>query len=291
MLFLNEFLKYEMVPGKVIFDNDKNITLPPHWHDNIEICFFLRGGFIANIDGKPIPISAEDILIINSGQVHYVGKNTVGENRGVTIIVDMDFLKRMCPDLEKMEFSLTTAPEQVEAFRALFRNLYNAALLYKHALSNDEEVSPAASRELLQVSGLICLIYYMLTKHFSRRIERSSDRHSICGKNKLQETLEYINNNYTDALTLQDVAAFYGVSCEHFSRMFKKQMNMTFKEYLSRIRLSHANKLLLHTTETMLDIAMKTGFPDLRAFNRQFKEMYDMTPKECRSLLGVTPIN
>ncbi len=131
----------------------------------------------------------------------------------------------------------------------------------------------------------------MLTKHFSRRIERSSDRHSICGKNKLQETLEYINNNYTDALTLQDVAAFYGVSCEHFSRMFKKQMNMTFKEYLSRIRLSHANKLLLHTTETMLDIAMKTGFPDLRAFNRQFKEMYDMTPKECRSLLGVTPIN
>ncbi len=38
----------------------------------------------------------------------------------VTIIVDMDFLKRMCPDLEKMEFSLTTAPEQVEAFRRSF---------------------------------------------------------------------------------------------------------------------------------------------------------------------------
>jgi len=291
MLFLNEILKYEKVPGKVIFDGDGNVPLPPHWHDNIELCYFIRGGFVANIDGRAFPVQPGELLIINSGVIHYTGDHTVGENRGVSVVADMDFLKKMCPNLDELEFSLAMAPSRIDEFVGLFHQLYDASLLYKRVRTSDSDNSPAASRELLQISGLVCLIYYMLTKYFSRPAVRRADCHSVFSRQNLQQALQYINTHYTENLTLQDAADFCGVSREHFSRVFKAHMGVTFKEYLYNIRLSHAYKLLLHTHKSMLDIAMESGFPDLRAFNRQFKQLYDTTPKACRKLLGVSPID
>ncbi len=83
-------------------------------------------------------------------------------------------------------------------------------------------------------------------------------------------------------LTLTQIAAQYNVSCEHLSRTFRKSLGLTFKEYLYSIRLTHACRLLLHTDKGILDIAMESGFPDLRFFSRQFDRVYHMTPKEYR---------
>lgn len=287
MLYLNEILKYEKIPGKVIFEND---PLPPHWHDNIEIGYFVKGGFTANIDGRWFTVHDDDLLVVNSGQVHHIGDNSVGEDRGVSLVVDMEFLTRMCPDISLLEFDLAISPEKVRDIKNLFRDLYDATILYRRARSSQTQDGFAAGRELLQVNGLVCLIYYMLIKYFSKRAEARNENETFVGKQKLHDSIQFINSHYTDMLTLQDVSAHCGVTREHFSRMFKQYMGMTFKEYLYRIRLAHAYKLLIHTDNTMLDIAMETGFPDLRAFNRQFKEMYGMTPKECRNLLGGLPV-
>ena len=47
MLFLSEKLNDPRIPGKILFNEDENAHLPPHWHSNVEICFFLQGGFCA----------------------------------------------------------------------------------------------------------------------------------------------------------------------------------------------------------------------------------------------------
>ena len=52
MLFLSEKLNDPRIPGKILFNEDENAHLPPHWHSNVEICFFLQGGFCARIDGQ-----------------------------------------------------------------------------------------------------------------------------------------------------------------------------------------------------------------------------------------------
>lgn len=73
---------------------------------------------------------------------------------------------------------------------------------------------------------------------------------------------------------LKDMANLYNISCEHLSRLFKKKLGLTFKEYLYSVRLTHACRLLAHTEKSILDISMEAGFPDMRAFSQQFDRVY-----------------
>ena len=81
---------------------------------------------------------------------------------------------------------------------------------------------------------------------------------------------------------LKDIADQYNFSCEHLSRLFRKKLGLTFKEYLYSIRLTHACRLLTHTEKSILDISLEAGFPDMRAFSQQFNRVYHTPPKEYR---------
>ena len=50
MLFLYDKMDDPRIPGKLLFNDDDNASLPLHWHANVEICYFLQGGFRAHID-------------------------------------------------------------------------------------------------------------------------------------------------------------------------------------------------------------------------------------------------
>lgn len=93
-MFLSEKMSNPQIPGKILFREDENIRLPAHWHNSIEICFFLQGGFRAYIDYRCVNVQNEELLVINSGQMHYVGEKSVGDNLGITLAADMVFGKK-----------------------------------------------------------------------------------------------------------------------------------------------------------------------------------------------------
>ena len=175
MLFLSEKLNDPRIPGKILFNEDENAHLPPHWHSNVEICFFLQGGFCARIDGQCYTVQNQDLILVNSGQLHHVGENSVGERRGISLVADMDFWHDFCPELDSLEFSLSICPERVPELKQLMTALYDASCTYYCAKESHRD-SGAASRELLQIHGLICMVYYTLTKYFSRPQKTASHR-------------------------------------------------------------------------------------------------------------------
>ena len=59
-------------------------------------------------------------------------------------------------------------------------------------------------------------------------------------------------------------------------------MDITFKEYLTSVRLYNANKELMNTDYSVLQIALDNGFPDARSFINKFKEVYNETPNKYR---------
>lgn len=280
MLFLSEKLNDPRIPGKILFNEDENAHLPPHWHSNVDICFFLQGGFCARIDGQCYTVQNQDLILVNSGQLHHVGENSVGERRGISLVADMDFWHDFCPELDSLEFSLSICPERVPELKQLMTALYDASCTYYCAKESHRD-SGAASRELLQIHGLICMVYYTLTKYFSRPQKTASHRLAV-QKSSLQDVIQYINTHYTEPLMLKDIADQYNFSCEHLSRLFRKKLGLTFKEYLYSIRLTHACRLLTHTEKSILDISLEAGFPDMRAFSQQFNRVYHTTPKEYR---------
>lgn len=281
MFFLSEKLNDPLLPAKIVFNEDDNRHLPLHWHNNVEICYFLKGGFQVRVDRQCYDVKDRDLVVINSGQMHYVGENSVGEHRGISLIANMDFWENLCPDLNAVEFDLSLFPEHVSDIKALMEQLYDSSAQYYHERT-ELQIGAACSREVLRLHGLVCLIYYTLMKYFSQPKTSQSQMRLVSQRTNLQSVVQYINTHYTEHLTLKDIAYQQNVSCEHLSRLFKKNLGLTFKKYLNSIRLSHACRMLIHSDANILEVAMAAGFPDLRSLCQQFDRVYQMTPKEYR---------
>ena len=94
--------------------------------------------------------------------------------------------------------------------------------------------------------------------------------------------MEYMNANFDKAITLSDVAKLANMTQTAFSRFFKTRTGVNFIDSLNDIRLGHASRMLIETTETVAEIAYNCGFNNIANFNRLFKKKKNCTPKEFR---------
>lgn len=92
----------------------------------------------------------------------------------------------------------------------------------------------------------------------------------------------YIQQNYDTNISLTEIANLCSVSEVHFSRCFKKETGINFKEYLSIIRLRNAENLLKKTSSSISEIAYNCGFNDSNYFSFKFKKEYGLSPTEYR---------
>ncbi len=98
----------------------------------------------------------------------------------------------------------------------------------------------------------------------------------------LGEALNYIRSNYTDNLSLDEVASQVHVSPYYLSHMFKEELNINFVEYLTRIRIEEAKRLLHHTKLSIQQIAAEVGYDDPSYFSKVFKKSVGQTPNQYR---------
>lgn len=87
----------------------------------------------------------------------------------------------------------------------------------------------------------------------------------------------------TEDLQLTDVARHCGVSEGHFSRMFHQSTGLTYREYLTQVRLDHARGLLLRGQKAILEIAFDSGFQSVSQFHRAFRKAFGSSPAAWRA--------
>ncbi len=105
---------------------------------------------------------------------------------------------------------------------------------------------------------------------------------SVYQKTKMDEILDYIELNYANNLSLNDIALEFDFSLPYLSNLFKKELNTTFTDYYDSVRLRHGVKDLLETSLPIIDIALKNGFASNHAFLRAYKQKYNELPSETR---------
>lgn len=93
----------------------------------------------------------------------------------------------------------------------------------------------------------------------------------------------YVNKNYKKNITLDMMSDMIHISKYHFCRIFKEATGMTFLEYVNKVRLSHAHRLLMQTDMTINDIALRTGFGTAAYLSRMFKKTHGVSPKNVRN--------
>ena len=100
----------------------------------------------------------------------------------------------------------------------------------------------------------------------------------------LQKCLEYIEKNYMQGISLEQVAGVFHFNTNYFSSLFKNYTGMNFSDYLLKLRLERGKVLLLETSLKVYEIAEKVGYKDPKYFNKVFKNVFGMTPEEYRRL-------
>jgi len=99
---------------------------------------------------------------------------------------------------------------------------------------------------------------------------------------RMGEVIGRIEREFTGRITLAELARSAHVSPNHLLRLFKTATGSTPGDYLLRVRLRHAAKLLRQSTLAIGEVAEASGFADSNYFSRKFRETYGKSPRAYR---------
>ncbi|ASR48073.1 AraC family transcriptional regulator [Paenibacillus kribbensis] len=101
----------------------------------------------------------------------------------------------------------------------------------------------------------------------------------------VSEMKQYIEEHYTNPdLSLNHLSERFDVSPKYASHLFKTEFDMKFVDFLTRLRMNHAQQMLCNTTETVQHIATQVGYANSITFGRVFKRVVGVTPGDYRKL-------
>lgn len=117
---------------------------------------------------------------------------------------------------------------------------------------------------------------------FARKLaEQLARQRSVTGP--VWETGRFIRERYREPLQLQTIARMLHFQPAYLGQLFKKQMGMSFLDYVHRTRVEASRKLLRRTDLKIADIARTVGYADPEQFAAKFKQWMDMTPSQYKN--------
>jgi AraC-like DNA-binding protein len=135
----------------------------------------------------------------------------------------------------------------------------------------------------LSVKSLVYrLLVILLRSHLEKLLTLKEYASQVRNLERLNKVLNHIENNYTEAFSVESLAALAGLSVFHFCHLFKKITGKTISDYVNRIRISKAEALLRSTDMNITEIALSTGFNDINYFSRLFKRYKNISPSSLR---------
>ena len=107
---------------------------------------------------------------------------------------------------------------------------------------------------------------------------------------RIEKTFDFMNKNFDKTITLSEVSKLSNMSDVSFSRFFRQRTGNTFIDSLTEIRLGHASRILIESTNSIAEVAYHCGFNNISNFNRIFKKKKGCTPREFRESFSGTRI-
>jgi AraC-like DNA-binding protein len=131
--------------------------------------------------------------------------------------------------------------------------------------------------------GLTLVLLTLLAREYSgnKYYEDIRDKTNYY-QSAILNSINYINENFTKDLKLDEVAKKFLLSRTYFCELFKKNVGMTFNKYINLLRIGRAKMLLSNTNMSITDVAFSSGFNDTSNFSRQFAKHINLTPSEYR---------
>lgn len=255
-------------------------TYPLHSHSEFEINYIENAQGVRRIVGDSVEIIGKyDLTLIAGEELEHVWEQhecTSKQIREITIQFSKDLFfgnlihKNQFDSIRKM---LNEAQKGINFPMETIMKVYPMI----DTLSAEKSGFHAVVKLLTMLYELsLCDNYRTLASTSFAHIDENSD------SRRVRKIYEYINHHYKEEIRLEDLANIIGMTPVALSRFFKLRTGKTVSDYIIDIRLGHASRLLVDTTNTIAEICYDCGFNNLSNFNRIFKKRKDCSPKEFR---------
>lgn len=114
----------------------------------------------------------------------------------------------------------------------------------------------------------------------SRQIEHIREQSGTA--DAFADVIRHLHDNYGQTQTAEDLASMAGLSISQFERRFRRAFGSSPHQYLVRVRIENAARILLETYETVSQVAQACGFYDHAHFSRSFRRIMNVSPTEYR---------
>lgn len=238
-----------------------NLSFPPHLHPYVEVVYVIEGSIEVTINNISRRLNTNEAAICFPNDIH--GYNNKTFSKTLMFIFS--------PDITRSFFSMRMDKTLENPFMP--KNIINNEIKNLFFMLHDEFTK---CNNKYVIKGLLYTILGKLDKYFI--LKNSSSSYS----NATQNLLKYIEVHYQDNISLESIAKDLGFSKFYISRIFSKKIGYQFNDYINRLRINKAQKLLSETDLSITTIALECGFESQRNFNRIFKKLTLLTPTEFR---------
>ena len=139
---------------------------------------------------------------------------------------------------------------------------------------------------------LIITYYNSIFNYLTDFIAQNKLRDSISGTNVVSKVITYMNEHFTEQISLESVAKAIGYNANYLSHCIQKLYGLNFCTALASLRIERARYLLTSSDKSITEICYECGFGSERTFLRQFKSIIGFTPSVYRQkyFVGNTPV-
>lgn len=255
------------------FEQQYTLLANLHYHKEFELLIATRGSLCVQIEESTYTLSEGEGIFINSGLLHMICSNEETAHGFIAIVFDYSILctKHDC------------------TFNKYIQPLMNGALLAPTILNSTVcglVRSICASYETASF-GFELYIKHSLLQIFHLFVQSSEPATLPVQNTKstiIKNVLDYVEENYSEQISLQDMADHVHISREYLCRIFNIMSDTTPIEYLNRYRIRQSTYLLIHTDRSISDIALSCGFNNSSYYNKLFLRYIGSTPTRYRKI-------
>lgn len=237
-----------------------------HWHPEIELFFVLAGSMDVLIEDTSFTAQEEDVFLVNANELHQIS----GTNCEV---LSLRFHVNHMPYLDSTKvhrFDLNSSGN-THGVRYDF---------IRHLIAQFAKIS-SSGEHIYKAISMVFAIYSHLNENFLAA-PISNPPSSQKKRERINTIIKYMEEHYTECLSLSDVADAQNLSAPYLASYFEKNTGQTFLAHYNQIRLTHAVYAMLTTDDSLEQIALSHGFNDSRTFTALFKKKYNTLPSTYR---------
>lgn len=275
-------LKEIYAPGMLAYhkvNEDKYVT-KFHYHDQFEIYYCVEGQGSFIVEDKVYSLENRSMFIMNNFEIHKPISEEHRRYDRFLVFVDPQHLAAVVPKYH-MEISSFLGTRK-RSHKILLTKTEEQDYLHRfHRIAEMDMNLPCA--EALRDMYYFELIIYVIRLFKSHAPNFSSEQPII--DSTVEKIIYYINEHYTEDITLQSIADYMHMNKNYLCTLFKEATNTTIMNYIIDKRISLAKTLLSTNKYSISEIAFRCGFNEYTHFIRTFTKRSQCSPNSFRKMM------